>query len=140
MNALRTEGLYKLVETKELAISAGGFQGAYVQKEFDRGEDRSFYNLWLVTADGREQPVRLTRGLRNDRCPMWSSDGKQIAFLSDRSDEIEVYQLKQRNVLKEKTNQPKSQIWILDLNRGGEARQITYCPEGVQIEYAEPLK
>ena len=96
--------------------------------------------MWLATTGRSEQPVGLTRGLRNDRCPMWSPDSKQIAFLSDWSEEIEVYQVKQRNVLKEKTNQSKSQIWILDLNGSGEVRQISYCPEGVQIEYGEPLK
>jgi len=131
VNVLGPEGLYKLVEPKELAISPDGFQVA---------EGRSLYNLWAVTTDGREQPVHLTRGLRNARCPMWSPGSKQISFLSDRGDEIEAYQLKHRNMLKEKTKQPKPQLWILDLNRGGEARQITYCPEGAQIAYAEPLK
>ena len=98
------------------------------------------YNLRLATTSRREQLVGLTRGLRDDGSPMWSPDSKQIAFLSDRSEEIEVYQVKLSDVLKEKTIQPKSKIWILDLNGSEAVRQISYCPEGVQIEYREPLK
>jgi len=75
--------------------------------------------------------IGLTRGLRDDGSPKWSPDSKHIAFLSDRSEGIEVYQVKQRNVLKEKTTQLKSKIWILDLKESDEVRQISYCPEGV---------
>jgi Tol biopolymer transport system component len=83
--------------------------------------------------------VGITGGLGDDGYPMWSPDSKQIAFLSDRSVGIEVYQVKQRNVLKEKTTQLKSKIWSLDLKGSDEVRQISYCPEGVQIKYREPL-
>jgi len=120
-------------------MSDCGFQGSYVQEDFAREEDRSSYNLRIAATSRMAQLVGLTRGLRDDGCPMWSPDSKQIAFLSDRSEEIEMYQVKQTNVLKEKTTQPKSKIWILDLKGSDEVRQISYCPEGVQTKYREPL-
>ncbi len=56
-------------------------------------------------------PIRLTYGKRPDgdgsmdRIPAFSPDGKQLAFMSNRSG--------------------KNHIWLLDIGNGGEARQLT---------------
>lgn len=65
--------------------------------------------------------------------PSGSPDGSQIAFLPDRADEVEVY-LKQKQGLKQDKREPKFQIWILNLQQGGEARQVTSCSEGVEYD------
>ena len=132
MDIFRPDDLYELKEITELAISPDGSRVVYVEKQIDRGQDRSFGNLWLVSAEGSGEPRRLTRGLWNDRCPMWSPDGKQVAFLSDRADEAEIY--RQKRDLKQDKGKPKFQIWILDLQQGGEARQVTSYSEGVEYD------
>ena len=41
--------------------------------------------IYVVLADGTE-PVRLTTSAATDRSPAWAPDGRNIAFVSDRSD------------------------------------------------------
>lgn len=67
--------------------------------------------IWMVSTKGGA-PVRFTSGARNDRSPRWSTDGAQIAFLSNRG-----------------ANE-RDQIYLIPTN-GGEARAITSFEEGV---------
>jgi len=41
-------------------------------------------HIWVMNADG-SNPVQLSTGAVNDRVPVWSRDGKQIAFQRDAS-------------------------------------------------------
>ena len=41
-------------------------------------------DIYVMQADGGRQ-TRLTRNPADDYGPVWSPDGKQIAFVSDRS-------------------------------------------------------
>jgi dipeptidyl aminopeptidase/acylaminoacyl peptidase len=54
-------------------------------------------------------PRQLTDGDWNDTMPVWSPDGRRIAFVSDRSDERWRY--------------PANAVWVLDLSSGGEASE-----------------
>lgn len=65
------DDLYELREIRELAISPDGSKVLYVERQFDRGQDHSFDNLWLVSTEGSGEPLRLTQGLWNDCCPIW---------------------------------------------------------------------
>src|SRR5260221_1112054 len=76
------------------------------------GEKKKVSALWLVEWDerGRVQPPRrLTAGVSRDGSPRWSPDGKELAFVSDRSG--------------------KPQIHLLPLD-GGEAEALTAEPAG----------
>jgi dipeptidyl aminopeptidase/acylaminoacyl peptidase len=64
-------------------ITADGQWVVYVQGWSDRQKDTAYCNLWLTSADGRQQR-RLTEGPWNDRSPRWSADGKRIAWISNR--------------------------------------------------------
>jgi len=83
-------------------------------------------SLWLVGCDGGPSR-RLTDSGAADAQPRWSPDGTQIAFLSDR---------RKRGV---------SEVYLLDLDRGGEATRLTdgvsalslaWSPDGTQIVHA----
>jgi dipeptidyl aminopeptidase/acylaminoacyl peptidase len=69
--------------------------------------------VWLADADGSEQPRQLTAGCRADWSPRWAPDGRRIAFLSDRQDA------------------GVGQVYLLDLEAGGEAHRLTDHPAGV---------
>lgn len=48
------------------------------------------WDLWVLEADGSE-PTRLTEGAHDDVLPVWSPDGRRIAFVSDRDGNREIY-------------------------------------------------
>ncbi len=78
-------------------------------------ENRSTSAIWLVPLDG-SAARQLTAGTKHDSDP--AVVGKdRVAFLSDRDGE--------------------PQLWLLDL-RGGEPRQLTHLPAGVDQFMASP--
>ncbi|WP_208596369.1 S41 family peptidase [Desulfonatronospira thiodismutans] len=51
-------------------------------------------NIFIVPADGSEEPVNITRHPRNDLNPRWSADGRILSFISNRSgDNYDVYRV-----------------------------------------------
>lgn len=66
-------------------------------------------DIWMVKPDGSDLK-QLTTHAKSSWHPRWSPDGKQLAFISNRSG--------------------KSHIWILPMD-GGEARQLTTHYTGV---------
>ena len=50
------------------------------------------YEIYVMDADGRNQR-RLTENRNNDRYPVWSPDGKRIAFMADRKGNFEQFDI-----------------------------------------------
>jgi dipeptidyl aminopeptidase/acylaminoacyl peptidase len=65
-------------------ISADGSQIVFTRGWMDMTKDQAQSNLWLVGFDG-SHPRELTQGAWRDSAPVWSPDGKRIAFVSTRS-------------------------------------------------------
>lgn len=60
---------------------------AFVTEDVDNNRD-----IFIVSADGTDKPVNISRHPDNDYNPRWSADGKILSFLSERSEnEADVY-------------------------------------------------
>ncbi len=103
---------------------------AFVLQEVAGAHDSYHSGLWSVRLDGGrpmagEEPRRLTTAGRHETSPRFSPDGRTLAFLSNR-----------RVLVEEEPAAPKDredavQVYLLPLDRPGEARRLTDLPRGV---------
>lgn len=91
------------------ALSPDGARAVFSVVRPDLEEDAYLGSLWSVPTDGSAAPARLTRGDR-DRSPVFSPDGRWIAFLRPDGDK-------------------RPQIHVLPAS-GGEAWAVTAHPLG----------
>lgn len=112
----RPDDLWSMVVPSQPCVSPNGRQIAYVLTTADRDSDGYRSSIWAVATSGGS-PRRLTVG-PSDTAPVFSPDGKQIAFL--RSGE----------------GKPP-QVHLLPVN-GGEPRQLTDLPLGAGIVVWSP--
>jgi dipeptidyl aminopeptidase/acylaminoacyl peptidase len=74
------------------AISPDGRQIVFTREWIDAVKDQSRTNLWIVNTDA-SRVHELTSGAWRDSSPVWSPDGKRIAFLSDRDGTTQLHVL-----------------------------------------------
>ena len=107
---LTVDSLLRMHRVGEAQISPDGKSVVYTVTTPDIDANRNASNIWMVATAGGA-PVMLTQS-GHDNSPVWSPDGKSIAFLSSRDGNSEIY--------------------VLALG-GGEAREWTHISTGVDI-------
>jgi dipeptidyl aminopeptidase/acylaminoacyl peptidase len=94
----------------EAQVSPDGKRVAYTVSTPDLDANRGVSNIWIVPTTGGPS-LQLTQS-GHDSSPVWSPDGKIIAFLSSRSG--------------------GSQVYLLSMD-GGEAKPLTHLSTGADI-------
>jgi len=87
---ITAEDLLKFKWVRAVALSPGESKIAYTLEWIDENKQKYWSNLWVVPTSGGA-PRRFTTGKVKDRQPVWSPDGKFIAFVSHRDEEDGIY-------------------------------------------------
>jgi len=108
--AIAFDDMIQMHRVGEPEISPDGKWIAYTLSTPDMDANRNASNIWVVATSGGA-PLQLTRS-GHDSSPLWSPDGKTLAFLSSRSGDSQVY------------------LMAMD---GGEPHQFTHLSTGADI-------
>ncbi|MBK5293243.1 MAG: S9 family peptidase [Acidobacteriia bacterium] len=124
---LDTETFFEMENMNNPAIAPDGGQIVFTRIWVDKIKDQSRANLWIVERDGTRLR-ELTHGNWRDTDPVWSPDGKRIAFLSDRdgANQIHVMWAETREAL---------QLTHLQQRPEG----LTWSPDGRQLAFTMQL-
>ncbi|HXY26150.1 MAG TPA: S9 family peptidase [Candidatus Acidoferrum sp.] len=109
-HAITFDDMIKLHRIAEPQISPDGKWVAYTVSTPDMDANRGVSNIWIVPTTGGSASQLTQSG--HDSSPVWSPDGKTIAFLSSRSGD--------------------SQVYLLSL-QGGEAQPLTKLSTGADL-------
>lgn len=138
-DAIPTEQLYELRSITQLTVSPDGERIAFIASEFEPGADERHASIFTVPADGSEAPFRLTR-VSDASTPRFSPDGSKLGFLAERDQDIdrrvgvvpEDEDDENENGGNGNDDDTKTQVWAFDLERGGDAVQLTDREHGVR--------
>lgn len=124
--APRPDDLYRLLIPFDARLSPDGRNVTFSVQRVGPSYDAYRQAIWIAPLDGDGEPRRLTLGAHRDWQARWSSDGRWLAFVSDR-----------RSVIEEEPGVPADredvvQVHLLPMDRPGEARRLTDLPRGVE--------
>jgi dipeptidyl aminopeptidase/acylaminoacyl peptidase len=110
--ALSAEAMWRLVHVGAPQLSPDGRRAVVPATRFDVEANKSVTDLVLVPTGPDGVGRQLTAGGNNNVEPVWSPDGRWIAFVAKRGED----------------KQP--QLYVLPID-GGDARRVTDLPTGV---------
>jgi len=117
---LTHETLYLMKRVGTPSVSPDGKWVVFSVNEPSYDDKNKVDDLWVVPADGSAKPRKVTSMKAGESDPVWSPDGKRIAFSAKRDGD----------------EQP--QIYVLDLSSGGEAQRVTNLSTGVRSPKFSP--
>ncbi|MFZ1918206.1 MAG: S9 family peptidase [Terriglobales bacterium] len=111
--AFTIEDLYRIRGIEDLHLSPDGKTIAFTLRTDNLPKAKRARHIWLMGADGGNAR-QFTVGEKNESSPVWSADGKWLAFISGRDGDDNLYVIS---------------------TSGGEARKLTNISTGV----ADPI-
>ncbi|EMA39762.1 S9 family peptidase [Halococcus hamelinensis] len=130
------DSVYDVTTITAVALSPDGDHAAFVARESSRTDDERHTSVFVVPTDGSRPPHRLTRA-SDAGSPQWSPDGTKLGVLAVREHDVGLAVTsgdtdEDGTEPSENGDEPKSQVWVFDLELGGDARQVTDRDEGVR--------
>src|SRR5260370_26208028 len=122
---LTPEASLNLRSISDLQFSPDGSRLAFVVTEPAQGERRARH-IWIY----EKQPGstrQFTYSAQSDFLPRWSPDGKQLAFLSDRDEQQQVYAMRADGGEASALTKGKRDV-----------KNFAWSPDGKQIAYLAP--
>src|SRR5207245_932488 len=92
----------------DVHIAPDGRRVAYVVSETDWERNEEISHIYVSTTEDEPANRQVTRGYASETNPMWSPDGKWLAFFTTRTEDDP-----------EDTDyddDPKAQVWILPMD------------------------
>ncbi|MDQ2074014.1 S9 family peptidase [Haloarcula sp. H-GB4] len=148
MDELPADAVYDFRRPTDVAVSPDGEYVAIVVSEAAPEEDEFRQSVFVLPTDGSRDPHRLSRasGAWNIE---WSPDGSQLGVVMVRDDDLALRvgrdndgetdepDTETDDETAEATDPdaddgPKPQVWVYDLELGGDARQVTKREHGVR--------
>lgn len=111
---MRPEDVYALTGAADPRISPDGSRVAYQVWTVDQKSNSYRGAIWVAPLDGSGGPRRFTSGEKRDGSPLWSPDGRWLAFTSNRG-----------------PDKTPPQLYVMPAD-GGEARKLTDAKEGAE--------
>ena len=108
--AFTIEDLYRVKGVEDLHLSPDGKTIAFTLRTDDLPNAKRVRHIWLMDADGGNAR-QFTSGEKGESTPVWSADGKLLAFVSGRDG-------------------GDNNIYVISVG-GGEARKLTNISTGV---------
>jgi len=131
MSDLAPDTYYDYRQITDVAVAPDGDRVAYVVAEAAPADDDQRNSVFVVPTDGSEDPHRLTRA-SDAGAPAWSPGGDRLAVTAAREEDVELaVDPPEDDEDEDGGADPESQVWVFDLERGGDARQVTDFEEGV---------
>lgn len=122
---LTPEAALNLRSITDLQFSPDGTRVVFVVAEPPKGERRARH-IWLY--DKKSGAVRqFTFSAKDETSPRWSPDGKQIAFLSNRDDQQQIYIMRADGGEAAAVTKGKRSV-----------RSFAWAPDGKRIAYLAP--
>lgn len=109
---LTVDDLWAMERLGSPALSPEGRWVVFTVQTFSQEDNKGRRDLWLVPTSGDEPPRRLTWDEGNESSPVWSPDGRWLAFVAKRGE-------------------GPPQLYRLPMDRPGEAEPLTDLPVGV---------
>ena len=88
--AIEFSDFFQMGRVTEPQISPDGKYVAYTVTVYSIETNKGNADIFLASTDGKERR-QLTFSEENDHGPRWSTDGKSIAFISDRDGSSQIY-------------------------------------------------
>jgi dipeptidyl aminopeptidase/acylaminoacyl peptidase len=153
MDELPSDAVYDLARPMQVTVSPDGSRVAVQVFEHDRHDDSRRSSVLTVPADGSRDPHRLTRA-SDGATTKWSPDGSRLGVVMTRERDVALRvgsDGSQTATGGEGTgdgdssdagegtgdgdssgDEPRPQLWVYDLARGGDARQVTDFEAGIR--------